>query len=434
MTRVVLLAIGSRGDTLPHLALAGALRRARYEAIVLLQPEYAGLADGAGVPHASLGSGFAHYAAHDPRAVRGLRGGPAATHRALTRWLAQAAEPMARTVAGQVRSGDVLITGLAGLAMGVALHEAHGVPVVHAAFQAVPRTAHGEATFLALVPGRTTRLNRTWAERVTWRLLVRLGASPAGELRRRLDLPAGPPAEVARRAGTFPTLIATSPLLAPPVPDWPDRTRVTGAWTLPETTDWRPPAALAEFLGAGDPPVYVGFGSSVAADAAADLRLVEEAATRARVRVVTQPDEYSATGAPTSDHVHVLSSGTPYPWLFERMTAVVHHGGAGTTIAGLRAGVPSAVVPHGMDQPFHGRRVQALGVGPAPLPRRRVTATRLADLLVHLTRAPEAETFRRRAAAVSREVRAEDGTATAIRQLTEWGVLPPRERRPGARA
>jgi len=104
----------------------------------------------------------------------------------------------------------------------------------------------------------------------------------------------------------------------------------------------------------------------------------------------------------------------PHTWLFPRMAAVVHHGGAGTTAAGLRAGVPSVVIPFFGDQPFWGQRVAALGVGPAPIPRQKLTADALAQAI---QRATTEETMRRKAAELGAKIRAEDGVSEAIRQI-----------------
>jgi len=108
--------------------------------------------------------------------------------------------------------------------------------------------------------------------------------------------------------------------------------------------------------------------------------------------------------------VHFASS-VPYSWLYPRVAAVVHHGGAGTTGAALQAGIPAVVVPFMMDQPFWGARVAALGAGPAPIPRRRLTVARLAEALrVAVTD----ETMRSTARALGQKLQAEDGVAEAV--------------------
>jgi sterol 3beta-glucosyltransferase len=112
-----------------------------------------------------------------------------------------------------------------------------------------------------------------------------------------------------------------------------------------------------------------------------------------------------------SDEVFVTEA-VPHDWLFPRMAAVAHHGGAGTTGAGLRAGVPSIIVPVADDQPFWGRRVKALGAGPTPIPRKRLTAERLAHAI---SVAVTDESIRKRVAELGEAIRAEDGVGNAVR-------------------
>ena len=101
----------------------------------------------------------------------------------------------------------------------------------------------------------------------------------------------------------------------------------------------------------------------------------------------------------------------PFDWLLPRVSAVVHHGGAGTTAASLRAGVPTIIVPFFLDQFFWGRRVFELGAGPEPIPRKRLDA---ATLAAALRLATTDSNMRDRAAALSKRIRAEDGVGRAV--------------------
>ncbi|RFU42697.1 glycosyltransferase, partial [Actinomadura logoneensis] len=195
--------------------------------------------------------------------------------------------------------------------------------------------------------------------------------------------------------------------VVPRPPDWPPHVHLTGYWTLDEPS-YRPPDDLAAFLADGPPPVYVGFGSMVPKDARLTGLTVRTALRLAGLRGVVQGDP------DTSDDDVLAVRDVPHTWLFPRMAAVVHHGGAGTTAAGLRAGVPSVVTPFFGDQPYWADRVTALGAGPRPVPFRALTAPRLAAAL---RKATTSEDIRKNAATLGARLRAENGVARAVELL-----------------
>jgi sterol 3beta-glucosyltransferase len=121
-----------------------------------------------------------------------------------------------------------------------------------------------------------------------------------------------------------------------------------------------------------------------------------------------------AAGVP--DSIHLLKYA-PHGWLFPRMAAVIHHGGAGTTAAGLRAGVPGFVAYVGADQPFWGERVHALGAGPKPMPRARLTGPALADAIRQMT---TDAAMQARATELGTQIRGEDGRGQAVAAVREF--------------
>ena len=212
------------------------------------------------------------------------------------------------------------------------------------------------------------------------------------------------------RGRPVPVLFSFSPGVVPRPPEWGEHIHVTGYWFLEHPPDWQPPADLLAFIESGPPPVYVGFGSMNSRDAQATTRLVLDALEQAGQRGILSTGWGALSDVDMPDSVFAIES-IPHAWLFPRMAAVVHHGGAGTTGAGLRAGVPSILVPFAGDQPFWGERVKALGVGPAPIPRRRLTARRLADAVCA---AVTGAAMRERAKAMGERIRSEAGVARAI--------------------
>ena len=136
--------------------------------------------------------------------------------------------------------------------------------------------------------------------------------------------------------------------------------------------------------------------------------LIAAAVNRAGVRAVVQAGW--AGLAPVGDNI-LLVGDLPHDWLFPRVAAVVHHAGAGTTGAGLRAGVPAVSVPVVLDQPFWAARLHHLGVGPPPLPQREVTASALAGAMRSCI---DDQSYRNRAVEVARRIRGEDGSAAVL--------------------
>ena len=167
---------------------------------------------------------------------------------------------------------------------------------------------------------------------------------------------------------------------------------------------------MKDFLEAGSPPVYIGFGSMSSREPEATTRLVIEALRRVGQRAILLSGWGGLQKTDLPDMVF-MGESLPHAWLFPRVAAVVHHGGAGTTAAGLRAGVPSITVPFFGDQPFWGRRIAELGVGPEPIPRRRLTVERLASAI---QQAVGDDGMRLRAAKLGARIRAEDGIAGAV--------------------
>ncbi|MGD8727920.1 MAG: glycosyltransferase [Gemmatimonadales bacterium] len=198
--------------------------------------------------------------------------------------------------------------------------------------------------------------------------------------------------------------------------DWPPTHEITGYWFLDEDSNWSPPPDLADFLSSGPPPVYVGFGSMTGQVAEELTAVALEAVTLAERRAVLVGGWATLVDRDLPDTVFAMDA-VPHRWLFPRMAAVVHHGGAGTTAAGLRAGVPTVVVPFFADQPFWGGRVHALGAGPKPLPRKRLTSQKLAAAITHAASDPE---IGRRASRIGDKLRAEDGVGRAVERVIAY--------------
>jgi UDP:flavonoid glycosyltransferase YjiC (YdhE family) len=254
-----------------------------------------------------------------------------------------------------------------------------------------------------------------WLNKLETRLyleLLWLGARPvakyAGDL---LGLP--PPSwrvpimEELNRGQPF--LMAYSEAFLPRPKDWPDHVEVTGFWFQDTPSSWQPPADLVRFIESGSPPIYAGFGSMVMKDPQATVNMILEAVAKNNVRAMIAEGWSGYKPGKLPDNVFAVDA-VPHDWLLPKMAASIHHGGAGTTGASLRAGIPQIVVPFVGDQFFWGEQVEKRRVGPARIAHKRLTAAKLADAISTVL---NDQPMRKRAAEMDERVRAENGVARA---------------------
>jgi sterol 3beta-glucosyltransferase len=203
-------------------------------------------------------------------------------------------------------------------------------------------------------------------------------------------------------------LYGFSPSVLPKPADWPGQHHVTGYWYLDPPPRWQPTPALLRFLDAGAPPVYVGFGSLRPNEAGRLTQLVLRALALSGQRGVLLTG--GLTPGPAAPDVFVVDD-VPHSWLFPQTAAVVHHGGAGTTAAGLRAGIPSLITPFIGDQFAWSDLVAKLGVGPRLGGAKKLTPELLAQAI---DTAINDRALCARAAALGEKIRAEDGVGAAV--------------------
>jgi UDP:flavonoid glycosyltransferase YjiC (YdhE family) len=209
-----------------------------------------------------------------------------------------------------------------------------------------------------------------------------------------------------------PFMYCFSEQLLPRPQDWGPHISVTGFWFLDGATSWQPDDELSAFLDAGEPPIFVGFGSIVVKDPNRLTQTVLDALALTGRRAIVQKGWAGMT--PTDIPPNVMMIGpAPHDWLFPRCSCVVHHGGAGTTSAGVRAGRPTVVVPFFGDQFFWGRMIAQMQIGGSPVPYAELTPEKLAESIEHAL-TPE---VRENARKVGINIHAEDGVANAVSQF-----------------
>ncbi|MFD9354395.1 glycosyltransferase [Streptomyces sp. NPDC060031] len=413
--RVLIVTAGSWGDVAPYTGLGRRLGAAGHEVSLATHARFEAAVTAQGLGFRLLPL--------DPRAElaspagQGLAragGGPAEVVRAV-RMFRRFIPPLAAGMADAVRAGtDVLLASPLAEPLCVPLAEAYGMPCIGAHLQPLAPTR----AFAPPVAG--TRSFGPYGNRLAARAVLTgmdlMFAPSAAALRRELGLPArrtGPALSPARTVHH-----GFSPYVVPRPADWPPGHRVGGYWWPERPPGWRPEPRLLDFLAAGPPPVFAGFGSFVAGSGADAERLgglVAAALRKAGVRGIVQSG-WSGLRAEGDDLITV--GEVPHDWLFPRTAAVIHHAGAGTTAAGLRAGVPAVPVPVQLDQHFWAARLTALGVAPGALRYQRLTVDRLATAVRAAVTEPALRTRARRVAA---ELAREDGAAPLLADLAALG-------------
>ncbi|MEV8021869.1 glycosyltransferase [Streptomyces sp. NPDC086554] len=411
--QITFLAFGSRGDTQPYLPVGQALEKRGHHVRIATGRIYADLVHDAGLEHIPIDLDVSQVlSSSDGQQWLGAERNPLRLAKRLRPLTAAYADQVVSDMADACASADAVVCSVFGMMFRPVIVPPT-TPFCYGGLQPMYPTRDFPTIQLShrrSLGGPGNRWSHRVVENTLWRAfrsaLVRRSA--AG---RRVPLRA--PTAQLRRAG-HPLLYGFSPTVVPRPADWPSFVHVTGYWFTELSPSWAPSPELSAFLDSGPPPVFVGFGSMVPNDPRETGQLVRTALRRAGLRGVLLGDPATE---PSDDEFHVIS-GAPHQWLFPRMAAVVHHGGAGTTAAGLRAGVPQVITPFFLDQPFWGERLAALGVGTPPQSIHHLSADGLSD---EVRRAAAADgPMRERAHAVQEQVAAERGAERAAVLLEQW--------------
>jgi sterol 3beta-glucosyltransferase len=416
---LVIVTSGSRGDVQPYLALAVRAMQSGHRVTLATHDVFRPWVEQHGVAFRSLhGDPVRMLSAPGARAwlADGSRSGMWRFAREFRQEFGALSDGMLADLVTVTADADVIVHGMVCMAA-AQFHVIRGTPVMGGWL--APLTPTREFP----VAGLSYRSPRSWWERrrnwvshlVGEQLLWQPSRTTVNRWRATVfnaaPLPLlGPFAS--QRNASYPVCYAYSASVLPKPADWPAWIAPTGWWFLDAPTYAAPPE-LSAFLAAGDAPVAIGFGSMTPHDSEWLTRVVLDACERAECRAVLLQGwgTLGNTALPAWAHVQ---KDVPHAWLYPQCSAIVHHGGAGTSGAATRSGVPSVIVPLGFDQQFWGSRLHALGVSPAPIRRRDLTVHALAAAI----RAARTDTrMRDAAAALGAAVRADDGTGTALARI-----------------
>jgi sterol 3beta-glucosyltransferase len=411
--RITMVATGSRGDVQPHIALGERLQAHGHTVRLATHASFAALVRDRGLEISPI--------AGDPRAALESCAGLEVVEedRSLIRYVNKFSNLIAPYISQAVadclhacEDADVIIVSQLGIVFAYHVAEKLKLPLVRAFSYPVSPTRAYPVGFIPTGLHLGSRFN-LWSHYLSRQLLWLMVRRSMNRVRDEVlnlgPLPLRDPFARMDREHRL-LLYSYSPSIFPRMADWGDWIHVTGHWFLDRAPSWQPPRDLVDFLESGPPPVYVGFGSMISRSAEETTELVLKALARARQRGVLLTGWGGLQRHPACDDVYVVDD-TPHDWLFPRMAAVVHHGGAGTTHAGLRAGTPGVVIPFMPDQQFWGRRLHEIGSGARPIPRRELSAMSLAEAIQTVT---QDKMMQSRARALGERIRDEDGLAHAV--------------------
>ncbi|MFZ5818662.1 MAG: glycosyltransferase [Chloroflexota bacterium] len=408
---ITILTYGSRGDLQPFLALAVGLQSAGHRVKLAAPHRFEPFVGAYRIPFAPL--------AGNPEIIsqrlNDAGANPIRMVRAISDYIFSIAGQVTRQASAACDDADLVVHSFLFTTGGHALARKRGLPDV--SVQTFPIFAPTRAFPPASMPGLPPGLPCYFGHWLHTQIFWHGGDIGFRRLRKAdpetFDLDLRWPFTPDGNRFATPLLLACSPTVIPRPDDWrAPHIHIPGYLFLDAPESYRPPAALSDFLAAGEPPVCVTFGSMIHRDAGRIYRAVLAALEQTHNRAVILSGWSDLQTISLPESVLVLDSA-PHDWLLPRCKAVIHHGGAGTTAAGLRAGIPNLVVSFAADQPFWGARVHAIGAGPRSIPVGKLTTGKLVAALAEA----EGDALRSGAQAVGRMIRAEDGVGAAVKVI-----------------
>jgi sterol 3beta-glucosyltransferase len=415
--KITIFAAGSQGDIQPCVALSKGLQQAGYQVTLAAPADFANFILKHNVNFHPLRGDVQQIMASDTGRKFMETGGanPIKSIRAVRTMIAPVVQGMAEDAYAACVGADALICLGVFSAFGQAIAESLNIPMIN--IEPTPLLPTRSFPAPSWPVQRNLGGPHNYLSGMLMLLVVWYWYLPfVTVLRQRLGLSAYSSRRFYHALKSTPMLGAYSPNVIPHPSDWPDTVHITGYFFLESQSDWQPSSELKAFLEAGDPPVYIGFGSMAGRNPEKLADIVMGALEKSKQRGVLLTGWGGMSPELFSNNVFVLNSA-PHSWLFPRMAAVVHHGGAGTTAEGLRAGVPSVIVPFVFDQPFWGERLKALKLGTGPIPQKTLTADRLADAISAAVTNPD---IKKHAKLIGESIRSENGIDNAVKIVQRY--------------
>jgi sterol 3beta-glucosyltransferase len=398
--KICILTIGTRGDVQPYIALGLGLKAAGHEVTISTLEEFKPLVNQYGLLHDSLRGDFLKAA----QSATGQKGGNPL--RLIRQYVEMAKDTLADEWAS-AQKAEVLVYNPAAIG---GFHVAEKLNVPTFAVFPAPLYSPTKEFPSPFLPFRNLGLFNKLSHQIFAKMGPAMYRNPINQFRKDVLglLPAK--GENILHGKPITKLYSYSESVVPRPADWDESSVVTGYWFLDAPASWQPDPELVRFLQEGSTPVYIGFGSMFMNGGKQKTEIALEALTLSGQRGILATGWGGLTGENTSKDIFVLDA-VPHDWLFPKVAAIVHHGGAGTTGAALRAGKPQIICPFVGDQFFWGRRVADLGGSPLPIPQTKLTAEKLADAIKYAIANTK---LQQRASSIGETIRAENGVEGAV--------------------
>lgn len=409
--KIAIITAGGRGDVQPYIALGSGLRKAGHSVLMPAAEEFRNIIIENGLEYIQTNS------VNPQEFLRSLEMKEAARNKNKLIFLCKmfkALTPMMEGIFNETweacQGCDLIITTMGPMGAHDSA-EKLGIPCIHTLLIPACPTAGFQSPFAPIFfnIGIYNKITHKLTEQIVWqpfRTIINkwrkdvLGLKPCdffGIFRRVYQ-------------GEVPVVSGFSSSIIPRQDDWPKSVKISGYWFLDEPENWQPPVDLTAFLNTGTPPVYIGFGSMVDKEPERITKIAIEALRLSGQRGILSTG-WNGLGCEKLPDTVIKVDSIPHSWLFKRMAAIVHHGGAGTTAAALRSGIPQIVTPFFCDQPFWGKRIFELGVGPKAVPYSRLTPEKLAVLINSAVNDNE---IRTRAKLLGKKIDSESGVQKAV--------------------
>ena len=414
--KITILTYGSRGDVQPFLALAVGLQKSGHQPRLVAPARFKEFVDGYEIPFTAL--------AGDPgiisQRLNDAGSNPIRMVRAISGYVVSIAGQVFEQAIGACRDADLIVHSFLFTTGGHSF--AHQFDVPDISVQIFPVFAPTHAFPPVYAPGLKSRLLRTTLHKLTTQVFFHGGNLSFRKLQKanpqKFNLKLRWPFAGDSAGMRTPLVFAFSPHVVPRPDEWEQSNiHIPGYFFLDAHKDYFPPDDLRAFLSNGTSPVCVTFGSMIHRDAERIYSAIISALQATRNRAIILSGWGDLRQISVSKEIFITES-VPHDWLLPQCKAVIHHGGAGTTAAGLRAGIPNIVIPFAGDQPFWGERVRDIGSGPRPIPVKKLTADKLIVALTDADGVP----LRTQSSSIGKTIQAEDGVVETIKLIEAFNT------------